>query len=810
MDGDQDQSTAAAPTIDWQNDPDFHQLPLNEKHQVLLSIDPDYKALPPQEQSKALNTIHYQNGNTEGTGKQFTGERDKKNQPGFIHSSLNTIGRQIKGAAEESIAPYTKGYHAYEAAQGQGMGTGMSVAAGAARGLAAAMPVDPVETGMNAAKAPDDFKERQSKYGTGYAAVAPAAASATGVDLPQMEHQADVGNKAGVMAEAAVPAAEVAGGEALHIGAEKTAPLRNERRMTKGTEKVTAALDTPPGKGGQKAASMDKALTDTRGDLADLEREQPAAGKGADAFKALDDKIEDRRQAMWDEGHKPAVERHKDAPINMQKVIADGKRSITAEASEAAPEEAVAANKFLDGLNKDRTVESTDKLIREINDDLKGQNSATRYGRLQIRTRQAVVKALRNQLDETLENMGEKGLKDVNRRWGALGEVQDRVRERAVQLFRQESKAGPIPDWVHLYSFMHPSGVIPAIGAGVRLSSLFKPNPGRQLNKGLKLLGSTDLTAPYQAPTPPGWGVPPKGFLPAPATELPGPGAAELAHPDMFPRPNPGVPAARQTYRDVDTGRMQRGFTSQGQPQPVGHTAEGGPMYSAPEPAPQRVDRPVEQRGPQQQYAGTERRSLRDVTGPDPMRIGLQKTLQNILSDPMATAHDKVVAQMQLDDLKAHPFDEPVGNRDFLKEGRAKTEKTMTREEATAASERRKVARPEKQIPKYSIEKIDENEGSPATHTIMKDGKPSGEMELERKGDILYVHGIMEAEEKQGEYGPSGLRDIFREALKDPEYKGVSEIKMFRATGAGKRRTFSFDVKNLQRESKPNPAGRRL
>lgn len=625
----------------------------------------------------------------------FEKERSGENQPGFIRSSLNTVGRQIKGAAEESIAPYTKGYHAYEAAKGQGMGTGMSVAAGAARGLAAAMPGgDPIDMATNAAKAPDEFKERQQKYGTGYAAAAPVGAAVSGVDLPQMEHQADIGNKSGVLAEAAVPAAEVAGGEALHIGAEKTAPYRNQRRMTKGTDKVTAALDTPAGKGGEKAAKIDKALNDTKADLADLEREQPAAGKGADAFKSLDDKIEDRRQAVWDEGHKPAVKRHKDAPVNMQKVIAEGKRSITAEAAEAAPDEAAAANKFLDGLNKERTVESTDKLIREINDDLKGQNAATRYGRLQIRTRQAVIKSLRNELDTSLENMGERGLKDVNRRWGALGEVQDRVRERAVQLFRQESKAGPIPDWVHLYSFMHPSGVIPAIGAGVRISSMFKPNPGRQLNKGLKLLGSTDLTAPYQAPTPLGWGTPPIGLLPAPATQLPGPGAAELAHPEMFSRPNPGVPAARQVYRDVDTGRMQRGYTGQGQPQPVGHTAEGGPMYPAPEPAPQRVERPVEQRGPQQQYAGTERRSLRDISGPDPMRGALKNTLQKILNDPTATAHDKVIAQMQLDDLKAHPFDEPVGNRDLIKEGRAKTEKKMSRKEAEEASEKRKVKKP--------------------------------------------------------------------------------------------------------------------
>jgi hypothetical protein len=45
--------------IDWQNDPGFQQLPLAEKHKVLLAIEPGYKGLPPAEQAKALNTIHY-------------------------------------------------------------------------------------------------------------------------------------------------------------------------------------------------------------------------------------------------------------------------------------------------------------------------------------------------------------------------------------------------------------------------------------------------------------------------------------------------------------------------------------------------------------------------------------------------------------------------------------------------------------------------------------------------------------------------------------------------------------------------------
>ena len=62
------------PQIDWQNDPAFHNLPLAEKHKVLLQIDPDYKGLPAKEQAKALDAIHYGNlGHISGEGVSLKG-----------------------------------------------------------------------------------------------------------------------------------------------------------------------------------------------------------------------------------------------------------------------------------------------------------------------------------------------------------------------------------------------------------------------------------------------------------------------------------------------------------------------------------------------------------------------------------------------------------------------------------------------------------------------------------------------------------------------------------------------------------------
>src|SRR5580765_3309396 len=60
--------------VDWQNDPDFHALPLAEKHKVLLQVDPDYKGLPAKEQAKALDAIHYGAlGQISGTGSLTQG-----------------------------------------------------------------------------------------------------------------------------------------------------------------------------------------------------------------------------------------------------------------------------------------------------------------------------------------------------------------------------------------------------------------------------------------------------------------------------------------------------------------------------------------------------------------------------------------------------------------------------------------------------------------------------------------------------------------------------------------------------------------
>jgi hypothetical protein len=225
------------------------------------------------------------------------------------------------------------------------------------------------------------------------------------------------------------------------------------------------------------------------------------------------------------------------------------------------------------------------------------------------------------------------------------------------------------------------------------------------------------------------------------------------------------VEAPRQTYRDVDTGKMQRGYKGEMPPAIVGHTAEGGPMYERSR-APRRAERYTEQReemnqlrlGPGKEFrrvppseanpesatrdalvkaikgvledplatakakamakkhlediqkgskargqtgarekgirGGEEdrRSSLRDITGPEPMRTSNANALRAQLRDPTLPARDRAIIQAQLDDLLAHPFERAEGETD-INRIKAVKEKRKTRAEAERGVEERKKGR---------------------------------------------------------------------------------------------------------------------
>lgn len=75
-------------------DPNFHSLPLDQKHKVLLSVDPNYAGLPPQEQQKALEKIGYPNPVSVPSGSSS-------------NSIIGGAGRWIKGQAKGLFDTFT-------------------------------------------------------------------------------------------------------------------------------------------------------------------------------------------------------------------------------------------------------------------------------------------------------------------------------------------------------------------------------------------------------------------------------------------------------------------------------------------------------------------------------------------------------------------------------------------------------------------------------------------------------------------------------------------------------------------------------
>jgi hypothetical protein len=686
-------ATASAPASDdWVNDPEFKALPLEEKHKAMLELEPEYKALPGSEKVKALTEIHYgpEPSKNPNTGYAAGLKAGAGAAPPPTESFKESMKTGLKTGLAASIPGYGLAKNLYEAA------TGAPAHAKEGYKTAKDLGYDPVSAGITGA--------------------AYAAGPAVGVNPDSMEERSKRGDTAGILGEATVPTAMAvaplaAEGAGLAVGKAKGAldTALEPARVKGGTENIIKALDTPAGKGGKKAADMQRNVQTAKGDLAEIQRTNPVKGKGAQAHHDLAEAIEDRQDTLWEQGHTPGIERHAETPIDHQKLVSAAKTVVSDEARDAAPGEADAVDKWIEkSLNKERTLQSTDKFIREINDDLKGKDADTRYGPLQVRARQAVVAAARQEVEDKLIAAGEQGVKGVNQRYGAMGAIKDRLREKAVQLARSEAKDGKVPDWVKTYAFLHPTTGLVA-GVGLDLAKMAgKPS---NLKSGMRQLGRTSLDAPIHDIPPPGWkapgpatwgGQPPsvsnkllpapeppatelpngpdtsgsvndptarwsnpkgllkppvRGLLPAPRVEGNAPGAAQVSNPGQFPPEVQGLPAASNVQRGA-SGRMSR--VSLGTPEPgvIGHTAEGGDIYSPAEPAPQRAPRPTERREEMNQTrvspTGEERRDNPPAES-DPhsaSRTAIVKVLNEVMDDTQATAAQKAKAKTELADIQ--------------------------------------------------------------------------------------------------------------------------------------------------------------
>jgi hypothetical protein len=202
--------------------------------------------------------------------------------------------------------------------------------------------------------------------------------------------------------------------------------------------------------------------------------------KGAEAFRELADKVQARADEIWQQGHIPMIARHPELSADMNALADAAEAELTPAARRANPDQAKPRRSGLTMLSGQGI------RLRPLPNWMTLCANSRQY----TQQRCCGLRAPGNQGEagdgaggagadrQPPPRRGEQGVRDVNMRWGSLNSIRDRLEERAVQLGLQEAKKGPIPDWLHVYSFLHPGAAsIPgmvALGAHILRSYALK------------------------------------------------------------------------------------------------------------------------------------------------------------------------------------------------------------------------------------------------------------------------------------------------------------------------------------------------
>lgn len=283
--------------------------------------------------------------------------------------------------------------------------------------------------------------------------------------------------------------------------------VREPQRIEKATQRIGAGLGIPATEAAANLASPTapeginsaKDLRLIQGDLAAIERSSPVKGKNSDATFQRAKNVVDYSKKLWQDQHTAMIDAIPNIPIDHDAVANQAASVITPEARRANPAEARRAEEWIqDGLRQPTTLKSADALLREINQDVDTPAAKQAYGNVLMRAKRQAAASLRDQIDQTLVDNGQSGVRDVNRRFGALNNVADRMIASGLAESRAEGKAPVIPDYLHPYVFMHPSmeGLRVALGFGAHLARMTRSNPASQIGKGMKSLAATEIQPP--------------------------------------------------------------------------------------------------------------------------------------------------------------------------------------------------------------------------------------------------------------------------------------------------------------------------
>jgi hypothetical protein len=483
--------------FDFHSDPDFQGLPVTEKHKVLLSMDPDYKALPAPEQAKALNTIHY---GASQEPKPSTWERlTSADDPGAREFAekhpifgpparvLSAIGGAVPGllgsvyhaVADKPTEEENKMFEGHTRIPGE-------------------LTVERLTGAPSIVQGAKDWANPQTR---------PTARGALSV-LPEALGTGIGTVAAGEMAGAAIPKISAAAAELP--GAVKTG-FKNklltpavppglsdvatenlaEPAARRGVEKIFRSANPPGGD-----ISFREHLATAAPDLAEIEREAPLgkAGKTGGIVKPdmrirqTVDKIGDRLEKIWTEQRQPQIDRNAEAHTMTREQLLGG----------LSEDEAKTIEKKLDTtIPENINLQQADNLLKKVNARLRKSEGMTPEDKALAMELSPVLEnindmkeSLHENIGRTLEDRGEQGIKEFNRRYGALSEVRDAIRNRM-----NPTETIRLLDDMRIYGGLRGPGILERLHV--------KPSAGRLMQKGLEELGGTELRPREFTPNPP-------------------------------------------------------------------------------------------------------------------------------------------------------------------------------------------------------------------------------------------------------------------------------------------------------------------
>ena len=205
----------------------------------------------------------------------------------------------------------------------------------------------------------------------------------------------------------------------------------------------------------------------------------------------------------------PALQKYGHLPVNMQTVREAGLNALRR--TGADPNGERAAENWITSLS-DRNISEAVKLREDLN-----RLTENKFGKLsapEVEVQKAVVRELRTQIDAALESTGTPGIKESNRRIGALRAQADRLEQLGQQFTNKEAVQGNAPRSIRPYLFAGPGHM--SFGVSVNPREMMRPDEIGALTNAYRQLGKAGMTGEEYQP-----GLPRLG--PAPEPNVSGP-----------------------------------------------------------------------------------------------------------------------------------------------------------------------------------------------------------------------------------------------------------------------------------------------